>query len=45
MNVEGRRLFGMERAEAAEILASLLELNVFADDADDVRLLLDAIRE
>jgi hypothetical protein len=31
--------------EPAEILAGLLQLDVFADDPDDVRLLLDAIRE
>jgi hypothetical protein len=35
----------MERAEASEILAGLAERDVFADYADDVRLLLDAIRE
>jgi hypothetical protein len=45
MDVEGRRFFGVERAESAKILPSLLQLDVFADDADDVRLLLDAIRE
>ena len=33
----------MERAEAAEILPTLLQAHVFTDDPDDVRLLLYAI--
>src|SRR5579864_2215055 len=45
VNGEGRRFFLMEWAKAAEILAAFFQANVFADDADDVRLLLDAIRE
>ena len=45
VNGEGRRFLLMERAKAAEILAAFFQANVFADDADDVRLLLDAIRE
>ena len=45
MNVERRSLLRMKRAEPAEILPGLLELDVFAHHADDVRLLLDAIRE
>jgi hypothetical protein len=32
-------------AQPGEILATLFQADVFADDADDVRLLLDAIRE
>ena len=45
MDGEGGRFFGMERAEADEILAALFQAHVFADHADDVRLLLDAIGE
>ena len=45
MNVEGRTLLRMKGAEAPEILSGLLQLDVFAHHADDVRLLLDAIRE
>ncbi len=40
-----RRFFRVEWAKAGEILAALLQAHVFADDADDVRLLLNAIRE
>ena len=43
MNRERRRLLGMKRAQAAEILPSLLQAHVFADNADDVRLLFYAI--
>jgi hypothetical protein len=35
----------MEGAKTREILARLFEAHVFADHADDVRLLLYAIRE
>ena len=35
----------MEGAQAGEILAALFQAHVFADHADDVRLLFDAIRE
>src|SRR5579872_2699259 len=45
VNGERRRFFLMKGAEAAEILATLFQADVFADDANDVRLLLDAIRE
>src|SRR5713101_3519386 len=45
MHVEGWRFFGMERAQAAEILPGLLQLNIFAHHANNVRLLLYAIRE
>ena len=42
---EGRRFLGMKWAEADEILAALFQAHVFADHADDVRLLFDAIGE
>ena len=45
MHRERRRFLGVERAEAGEILAALFQAHVFADHADDVRLLLDAIGE
>ncbi len=45
MHSERRRLFRVERAQAREILAALFQAHVFADNADDVRLLLYAIRE
>src|SRR6185437_2434486 len=45
VNGEGWSFFLMKRAEAAEILAAFFQADVFADDADDVRLLLDAIRK
>ena len=36
----------MKRAEPGVVLgASLLQLDVVADDADDIRLLLDRVRE
>jgi hypothetical protein len=35
----------MKRAQAAIILPSFFQLDVFADYANDVRLLLNAIRE
>jgi hypothetical protein len=34
----------MERAQAGEILPALLQMDVFPDDADDVRLLFHPIR-
>ena len=42
---KGGSFFLMEGAEAGEILAGLFQADVVADDADDVRLLLDAICE
>ena len=45
MHCKGRRFLGMKRAQADEVLAALFQAHVFADHADDVRLLLDAIRE
>ena len=45
MNVERRRFFGVKWAQARENSARLFQLNVFADHANNVRLLLDAIRE
>ena len=45
MNVKRRRFLGVERAESAKILPRLLQLDVFADHANDVRLLLNTIRE
>ena len=39
------RFFRVKRAQAGEILAALFQADVFADDADDVRLLLHAIRK
>lgn len=35
----------MKRAQAAEILTGFFERNVFPDDPDDIRLLLDLLRE
>ena len=45
MDGKGRRFLGMKRAEADEVLAALFQAHVFADHADDVRLLLDVVRE
>src|SRR5262245_55212565 len=45
MNVERRGLLGVKRAKATKVLPRFLELNVIADNADDVRLLLDLFRE
>jgi len=45
MNVERRRLLRVKRAESAEILPAFLELDVFAHDADNIRLLLYFVRE
>jgi len=45
MHGERRRLLGMEWTEAAEILSGLFQADVFAHHADDVRLLLHAIRK
>ena len=45
MHRERRRLFGMKGAQAGEILPVLFQAHVFADHADDVRLLFDAIGE
>ena len=45
MHGEGRRFFLMEWAQAAEILAAFFQAHVFADHANDVRLLFYAIRE
>jgi len=45
MNCKGWSLLTVKRTKACEILAALLQPYVIADDADDVRLLFDAIRE
>ena len=45
MHGERRRFLGMKRAQADEILAAFFQAHVFADHADDVRLLLDLVRE
>src|ERR1700741_1865425 len=42
---EGGSFLLMEGAETGEIGATLFQAHVFADDADDVRLLLYALRE
>src|SRR5580698_1606735 len=42
-DAEGRGFLLVEWAEAAEILAAFFQTHIFADDPDDVRLLLDAI--
>ena len=45
MHRKRRRLLLMERAQPREILPGLLQAHVFADHADDVRLLLHLLRE
>ena len=46
MHRKRRRLLGMKRTEPGEILRpSLLQLDVVADDADDIRLLLEDLFE
>ncbi len=45
MDGERRRFFGVEWAQTGKILAALFQADVFAYDADDVRLLFHAIRE
>ena len=45
INVEARRLLLVERTQAREILSRLFQANVFPHHADDVRLLLHAIRK
>src|SRR5262245_14788409 len=45
MNVERRGFLRMEWAEPAKILAGLFQLDVFTDHADDIRLLLDFLRQ
>jgi len=45
MHCKGWSLLTVKRTKACEILAALFQADVFADDADDVRLLFDAIRE
>ena len=46
MDGKRRRLFAVKRAKPGEVLRpGLLQLDVVADDADDVRLLLDRVRE
>jgi hypothetical protein len=45
MHSERRRLFCVKWAKTREVLAALLQADVFADDADDVRLLFNTIRE
>ena len=45
MHGKRRRLFGMERTQPREILPGLFQADVFAHHADNVRLLLHAIRK
>jgi hypothetical protein len=45
MHGKGWSLLAVKRAKAGEILTALLQTDIVADDADDVRLLFDAIRE
>ena len=46
MNRERWRLLGVERTQTGEILrSSLLQFDVVADDADDIRLLLEGLFE
>ena len=45
MDVERGGFLGVERAKPAKILPGLFQLDVFADDPDDVRLLLDLLRQ
>ncbi len=45
MHREGRRLFSMKRAQSGEILPALLQAHVFADHANNVRLLFHPIRK
>jgi len=45
MDREGRCFFLMERAQPQIVLPALLQPHILADDADNVRLLLDAIGE
>src|SRR5262249_53790863 len=45
MNVERRSFLGMKRAKAAKVLPRLFQLEVFADYADDIRLLLHLLRQ
>src|SRR5215475_9527952 len=44
MHVEGRSLFRMKRTQPAKILPRLFQLDVLAHHADNVRLLLYALR-
>ena len=45
VNSKGRSLLSMKRAQAGEILPALFQADVFAHHADNVRLLLHAIRK
>ncbi len=45
VHAERRRLLLVKRAQSREILPGLLQAHVFADDADNVRLLLHAFRK
>jgi hypothetical protein len=45
MNGKGWRFFGVKGAQTGEILAAFFQAHVIADYANDVRLLLYAIRE
>jgi hypothetical protein len=44
MDVERGGFLGVEWAKSTKILPGFFQLDVFADDADDVRLLLDLLR-
>jgi len=44
-NAERRRLLLMKRTQPAEILAALLQAHIFANHANNVRLLLYPIRK
>ncbi len=45
MHIERRRFFLVKRAQAGKTLAAFLQADVLADHADNVRLLLHALRE
>jgi len=45
MHRERRRLLSMKRAQSGEILPALLQAHVFADHANNVRLLFHPIRK
>ena len=45
MHRERRRFFGMEWTQPREILPGLFQAHIFAHHANNVRLLLDALRE
>ena len=45
MHCKGRRFFVMKRAQSGEILAGFFQAQVFANHANDIRLLLHLLRE